>query len=50
MCSLMSFELLWFMSPENMTQLYFSVYKVEVDTEEDIQTGAEVYQDIKIKV
>ena len=46
----MSFELLWFMSPENMTPLYFSVYKLEVDTEENSQTVAEMYPDIRIRV
>lgn len=46
----MLFELLWFMSPENMTPLYFSVYKLEVGTGENGQTLAETYQDIRIKV
>lgn len=47
MCLLMSFEL---MSPENMTLLYFSAYKLETDTENNSQTVAEIYQDIWIKV
>jgi len=50
MCSFMSFELLCFLSPENMTPLYLSVYEAEVDTEENSQTVAEVYRDIRIQV
>lgn len=47
MCSLVSFELLWFMTLENMTHVlyvmkhdtYSSVYKAEVDTAENSQNS-----------